>query len=65
MASRRKKMTEEERILRFLEQQGFHQVTKEEKKEPWYKEHLKQLERWRKEEMEPASAVRERSATYQ
>ena len=61
---RRKKVTEEKRIIRFLENEGFHEITEEEKKEPWYQEHLKQLERWRKEEVGKPFTVKERSELY-
>ncbi len=57
-------MTEEEEIIKLLESMGAHEITEEEKKQPWYKEHLKQLERWRKEEVGKPFTVRERKALY-
>lgn len=64
MAKKRKKLTEEERIIRFLKEQGFTEVTDVERKQPWYQEHLKQLERWRKEEAGKPFSVREKQYLY-
>lgn len=57
-------MTEEEEIIQYLESIGAHEITQEEKKQSWYKEHLKQLERWRKEEVGKPFTVREKRYLY-
>ena len=66
MVARRKKrhLTEEEEVIQFLRKEGFKEITKKDKKELWYQEHLRQLERWRKEEVGKPFSVRERKALY-
>jgi hypothetical protein len=53
-----------EEIVEKIKAMGGHEITKEEKEQPWYKEHLKQLERWRKEEVGKPFTVKERRAFY-
>jgi len=65
MAQRSKrKITEEEEVLHLLQEIGAHEVTEEERSEPWYREDIKQLERWRKEEVGKPFTVREKQALY-
>jgi len=65
MAKRKKKrLTEEQRVVEMLKDKGFTEITQKDKQEPWYQEHLKQLERWRKEEVGKPFTVREKQAFY-
>ncbi|HEY5615185.1 MAG TPA: hypothetical protein VIL52_04115 [Bacteroidota bacterium] len=65
MAKRKRKnnVTIQE-IVKKIEAMGGHEITGAEKHEPWYQEHLKQLERWRKEEVGKPFTVREKQALY-
>lgn len=57
-------MTPVEEIIQKLESLGAHEITEEDKNQPWYKEHLKQLERWRNEEVGKPFTVKEKNALY-
>ena len=57
-------MTEEEEIIELLHSIGAHEITDEERKEPWYHEDLRQLERWRNEEVGKPLTVREKQYLY-
>ena len=57
-------MTQEEEVIQMLKEKGFTEITEEDKKQHWYQQHLKQLERWRKEEVGKPFTVKERSELY-
>ena len=64
MAQRKRKLTEVEQVDKMLKRHGFHEVTPEEKKQPWYEQHLKQIELWKKEAAKPPAAVHEKPTRY-
>jgi hypothetical protein len=65
MASKkRNQMIEVDEILEKLKKMGAREITDEDRQQPWYKEHLKQLERWREEEVGKPFTVREKEYFY-
>lgn len=60
----RKQQVTIKEIIEKIKALGGHEITEEEKKQPWYQEHLKQLERWRKEEVGKPFTVREKQYFY-
>lgn len=61
---KRKKQITVKNIVERIKAMGGHEITEKEKKESWYQEHLKQLERWRKEEVGKPFSVREKQYLY-
>jgi hypothetical protein len=61
---KRNKIIEVDAILEKLKKMGAQEITNEDRKQPWYKEHLKQLERWRKEEVGRPLTVKEKQYFY-
>ncbi len=57
-------MIEVDEILEKLKKMGAQEITDEDRKQPWHKEHLKQLERWRKEEVGKPFTVKEKQYFY-
>jgi hypothetical protein len=65
MATKRRKLTEVEEVERMLKDHGFHEVTKEEKKELWYKKLMDYVNSpERKQHLHPTSMVRESPRPY-
>ena len=64
MAKRRKEVNDEKEIVQMLKEHGFTEITKDDKKQFWYKQDLEQLENWRREELGKPFTVRERKALY-
>jgi hypothetical protein len=61
---KRKKLTEADRIIRFLKKQGFHKLTEEEKKLPWHQKDIAEFEAYLRQKKEERLGVRERRGSY-
>jgi len=64
MAKRKKRITQEQRIIAMLKEKGFTEINLDDRKKPWYKSYAESIDRWRREELGKPLTVRERKALY-